>query len=738
MCLIRLGDLTINKNLSTVVVDGKEVSLEPKLLELLSLFCQHSNQIIGRQQILDAIWPNSMVTDNAVNKLIASLRKVLKDDPKTPKYIQTVPKRGYRLIADVEHVQQPPEPLTASVKTAPIAAQNTSAIDVADRMIARSIKSKLTLLLVLSVIIIIAYTGLLWRPGPLEATSPQTLSPALKTLELTKMPGLERSPLMSSDQGFILYLREDLDTGHRSLWHKNLVDEQESLVAGISPYVSRLVSLKKEKAIWQLVYLVQEGSECYVALVELDDRRLSNKKTLFNCAGMRIFDLAWHSEANKLYYSAKAHHESVSRIYQFDVGTKTHSLVTQPEARGTGNRGIDISPDGQKLLIVHLDKDLNSGLHVLNLQNNSLTPGLFTQHNIETAVWSHDSEQVMFFNPSPSRQITLSDIEGKQRQTLLSVSDYLETEFSRIEDSQDIIFSTINLDFNNRWVNHVEEVQEISNSTVYDMKPTLAHTTLNYAFVSTRTGQEQIYYGDLVNGNSRVLSRLKKHRWLKQLSFSPNDKFLLTADLGHVWLMDVGEQLDSEKLINLTPDSAVISTQGTLLTAIWLSNDFLYFKVEQSGKIKGYIYDRNNRHSVEVDNRWQTLLTDHKTADTLYLVDPVDTQLYQMPIEVLSFDKSQTTLKFPERSVVATGTRLPTAYFDLKLHDGKIYYVTSSNSGNSRPYDFQIEVKSVSPKDKQDITIHKTSCSCGYDIADSGFMISELIGIEGDIHRTVR
>ena len=98
MSLIHLGDLTINKNLSTVYIEETEVTLEPRLMDLLLLFCKQQEKITSRQDILDAIWPNSVVTDNAVNKLVAGLRKALRDDPKNPKYIQTIPKRGYRLL----------------------------------------------------------------------------------------------------------------------------------------------------------------------------------------------------------------------------------------------------------------------------------------------------------------------------------------------------------------------------------------------------------------------------------------------------------------------------------------------------------------------------------------------------------------------------------------------------------------------------------------------------------------
>ena len=262
MRLIQLDELTINPHLSSVLIGEQEVSLDPKLLDLLLLLCHHKNQIVTRHQILESIWPNSIVTDNAVNKLVASLRKVLKDEPKSPKYIQTIPKRGYRLIASVEHIDNSEQDIAKNavqdsrknstqtpateVELNTPRAQETKTQETSTGILPR----KFFALFAIGLLTAVAYIGLLWRPSPLEATSIQ--STLLNTRELTRMPGLERSPLMSEDQSFIVYLRESPETGHRSLWRKELANEKETLIKGISPYVSRLVSIETEQKHWKL------------------------------------------------------------------------------------------------------------------------------------------------------------------------------------------------------------------------------------------------------------------------------------------------------------------------------------------------------------------------------------------------------------------------------------------------------------------------------------------------------
>ena len=739
MSLIQLGDFVINKNLSSISVNGENLSLEPKLFDLLMLFCEHGDQIISRQQILEKIWPNSIVTDNAVNKIVASLRKVLKDAPRSPKYIQTVPKRGYRLMVEVNAID--PKPKKAAL-VKPGSSQNNAVSTRLEFNSASGYKQKnkkLMLLAALTLAMAMVYLMLMWRPSQLEATPILPLEQSIKTQELTRMPGLELSPLMSPNHDFLVFLKEDRITGHRTLWQKSLIDESENKVDGLSQFASRLISIDKRDNVWQISYLAQQNKNCHISTVDLAvNNQLTNQRKIFDCTDMLIFDITWSADTQIFYYGARTKHETVSRIYQFDMATQSNSLITQPEAKGIGNRGIDLSPDGRKLLIVNLDVNFNSELYVLDLQTNRLTAGLKTKYNISKATWSHDNQRVMFYNPSPSHQVILSDIDGSTQKTLLNTSEYLETHFTRIPESKDILFSTSNHNFNNRWISHEEDLKEISNSTVYDTSPALAHNTANYAFVSTRSGQEQLYYGDLVSGKSHLISRFHEHRWIKHLSFSPNDQTLLVGDGSDIWLFDMKRQLPDNKLVALVDEQAIFKSDGSLIAATWLSNQYIYFKIQTKAKIKGYIFDRTNQHTVEVDNRWQTLLTDHKSANVLYMIDSVDTQIYQMPINRIITDTNKSTIKFPEHFVAATGTAIKQDYFDVKIYDGKIYYIIASQSGNTVPYDFQIEVKPLYSDEPQKIEIYKTSCSCGYDIADSGFMISEQVDIEGDIHRTTQ
>ncbi|NVN10100.1 ATP-binding protein [Nguyenibacter vanlangensis] len=77
------------------------IPLTPKAFALLTYLVTHAGRLIEQDELLDAIWPGAIVEPQAVKKHIGLLRRALGDDPKSPRYIETVNKRGYRFIASI-------------------------------------------------------------------------------------------------------------------------------------------------------------------------------------------------------------------------------------------------------------------------------------------------------------------------------------------------------------------------------------------------------------------------------------------------------------------------------------------------------------------------------------------------------------------------------------------------------------------------------------------------------------
>ena len=97
----RFGPFAVERASYRMVRGDTVVPLTPKLLDLLIHLLDHAGELVTKESLLDAIWPDANVTDNALTQAISELRQALGDDPSSPRYIKTVARRGYRFIAPV-------------------------------------------------------------------------------------------------------------------------------------------------------------------------------------------------------------------------------------------------------------------------------------------------------------------------------------------------------------------------------------------------------------------------------------------------------------------------------------------------------------------------------------------------------------------------------------------------------------------------------------------------------------
>src|SRR3989454_7645947 len=103
---LRVGDWTIEPDLNQLSMQGRAVKVEPKAMAILLHLANRPGQVVDREALLSQVWPGVVVGDDSLTQVVIKLRKALGDDPDKPTYIQTVTKRGYRLVAAVVRSSQ--------------------------------------------------------------------------------------------------------------------------------------------------------------------------------------------------------------------------------------------------------------------------------------------------------------------------------------------------------------------------------------------------------------------------------------------------------------------------------------------------------------------------------------------------------------------------------------------------------------------------------------------------------
>jgi DNA-binding winged helix-turn-helix (wHTH) protein len=94
-----LGDWRVEPSLNRISHGGEEVKLEPLNMKLLMFLANRPGAVISHDEIERAVWTGLVVTPGSIYQSIAQLRRALGDDKAQPRYIETVARRGYRLVA---------------------------------------------------------------------------------------------------------------------------------------------------------------------------------------------------------------------------------------------------------------------------------------------------------------------------------------------------------------------------------------------------------------------------------------------------------------------------------------------------------------------------------------------------------------------------------------------------------------------------------------------------------------
>jgi TolB-like protein/DNA-binding winged helix-turn-helix (wHTH) protein/Flp pilus assembly protein TadD len=104
--VVRFGTFEVSLQSGEVRKAGVRIRVQQQPLKLLEVLLEHPGHVVTREELRSRVWPNESFGDfdQAVNIAIAKLRSALGDSAENPRYIETLPKRGYRFIADVSFV----------------------------------------------------------------------------------------------------------------------------------------------------------------------------------------------------------------------------------------------------------------------------------------------------------------------------------------------------------------------------------------------------------------------------------------------------------------------------------------------------------------------------------------------------------------------------------------------------------------------------------------------------------
>lgn len=104
--LLKIGEWTVSPECNSMTRGEVCHRLEPKTMAVLFELCSQPNKVVNRTDLLEKVWPRTFSGDEALTRCVSQLRTFFEDDSRDPHYIETIPKKGYRLVATCVPLEQ--------------------------------------------------------------------------------------------------------------------------------------------------------------------------------------------------------------------------------------------------------------------------------------------------------------------------------------------------------------------------------------------------------------------------------------------------------------------------------------------------------------------------------------------------------------------------------------------------------------------------------------------------------
>ena len=578
------GDYILDTKLEVLFANEQRVNLEPKQYSTLLLLCQHESQIVSREQLLEVIWNGVIVSENTINKHIAGIRKLLGDNAKSPKYIETVPRKGYRFIGNPVLINNEVEVQPQSIDT-DSESKHASELPKANRL--------LTICLIAVSLFAVVISSFWWHQY-----SPQTED--IRTL--TRMQGDKWSISFFKDDSHIVFINQKENASELII--QNIEEQQNQKIKHDFDFISAVAGNVGE----ELLYLNgRYDGKSWLARGKVVNGTYIIESQL-DVSGYRILDIDYVKPSSSLYLIAQSQSTRDRGLYKVSHTFDVIEPLYIPESEEVLFSRVDSDPNKKELLILGRRPNSQSNLYSFNPESKTLEKLHEFDSLIRDAIWHHD--RVLYTDTPPAQRILqFQPNTPSEPEIIATSSEYLCCEMLYSASTQQLIYRTNTTNFHIDWV--AESSWSIDNSTVYDMLPSMLHQTEGVVFVSKRTGKSQIYRQE-PNSSVVPLSDFSRYHVVRALDVSPNDNQIIAIVDNQLFLKSIKSQN--------TPLITPFGTRSWLQDVRWLSDS--YFVVSQRNKRTSWleIYDLELNLVRTLSPEWLQIFTDQQDSTQWFAV----------------------------------------------------------------------------------------------------------------------
>jgi DNA-binding winged helix-turn-helix (wHTH) protein len=470
----------------------KIYKLEPQVSQLLSLFVQNKDQVLTKAFLQQELWPNTVVEQNSLYQVLAKLRKLLSDSSRAPKYIKTIPKKGYCFIAEV----------SSSSKSSAINSNKVKPSIVVSKWFIRYFPAVLFALLFL---ILLGYGVTNW-------SSQKEVQSHYELEDVSYQLGLEFDVSVHKTYDLMAYIK-DLTSLHITNKQGKIIYEKTSDV--------RLAFPSWHPDNKKLAYWRYRENQCELFVITPQGAKSDQAPSLTcDIKSAPAMKPVWLNQEELMLTIKQA---GDVKMYRYRLGSDSLTPVSLVLDSGVYPAGVINAWHGKSYYLLNRNNQTTSlvdfeGNEVLNW---AFPVWLFAYDAVTEKIISNDSSQ--------GKKLIATSLNGDSVEIIASVKGIFT---SLSIDKQGDIYTAIEhwqvniRDNNESALFSTSSIDYLTNSNI------LGET----AFVSKRTGHYEVYLSS--DKKLKQLSKHKSEQFIKFLEWRPDLSMLLSSRAGELAIYD--------------------------------------------------------------------------------------------------------------------------------------------------------------------------------------------------------
>ena len=480
-----IADWEIHPQINCITKAGRSCHLEPKVMQVLVHLASKPNEVFSKEELIHTVWADTFVGDDVLTRSISEIRRALEDDARAPKFIQTIPKVGYRLMAPVAFE---PQRTAASAPPGAVAAErgNNKVRSASYRWVAWAATAALVALL--------GY----WASSRLRPRSAAHDEQAYKTVPFTSNLGAESQPAFSPDWKQIAFVWKREEENFRHVYVKLIGSEtQLQLTSGEaddfnpvwSPDGTSVAFLRlsgEDRGIYVVPAIGGAARKLYTP-----EARADLKEEWEHGA------LSWSPDGKRLIFPDGKTSHSRSMIYALDLGTMQAKPITSPSEKVDGDYSPAFSPDGTRIAFARGTEGFVRDVYVMDAGGGEPRRLTYDNRYVSSLAWTADGNAIIFSSDRAGKtSLWRTELSGGEPRRLPFGEDALAPAVSPggmmlAYAQRSAKWSTVRVSLNPSPQSNA--VSRLLSSTEQDSAPRFSPDGKHIAFQSWRSGTQEIW-----------------------------------------------------------------------------------------------------------------------------------------------------------------------------------------------------------------------------------------------------